>query len=156
MTLVDKVDNPLTINPSAGEAKPVPGDFMSRVTRYQLKSASKTPGLPSNSLSSGEDISAHDSQQVTQAGEGSTIFPLPGQLQDRSTAGSDNQLRGSIADIHTKPRNPLFKINRGRFAVLSEQMDFDMSMDPVSSFPASAQSTKSTQYSGIGCCNYTS
>jgi hypothetical protein len=93
MTLVDKVDNPLTINPSTGEAKPVPGDFMSRVTRSQLKSASKTPDLPSNSLSSGEDISAHDSQQVAQVGEGSNIFPLPGKLQDRPTAGSDNQLR---------------------------------------------------------------
>jgi hypothetical protein len=149
MTLVDKVDNPLTISPSTGEAKPVPGDFMSRVTRSQLKSTSKTPDLPSSSLSSGEDTSAHDSQQVAHVGEGSNLFPLSGQLQGRSKAGSDNQLRGSIADIHTKPQNPLLKINRGRFAVLPEQMDFDMSMDPISSFPASAQPTQSTQYSGM-------
>jgi hypothetical protein len=68
---------------------------------------------------------------------------------DRSKAGSDNQLRGSIADIHTKSQNPLFKTNRGRFAVLCEQMGVDRSMDPISSFPASAQSTQSTQYSRI-------
>jgi hypothetical protein len=145
MTLVDNVDNPLTINPSTDEAKQVPGDFMSRVTRSQLKSASKTSDLLSSSLSSGEDTSAHDSQQVAQVGEDSNLFPLPGQLQ----AGSDNQLRGSIADTHTKSQNPLFKINRGRFAVLSEQIDFDISMDPISLFPASAQPTQSTQYSGI-------
>jgi hypothetical protein len=140
MTLIDKVDNPLTINPSTGEAKPVPGNFMSRVTRSQLKSASETPDLPSSSLPSGKDISAYDSQKVAQGEEGSNLFPLPGQLQDRSKAESDNQLRRSIADIHTKSQNPLFKINRGRFAVLSEQMDVDMSMDLISSFPASSQS----------------
>jgi hypothetical protein len=78
MTLVDKVDNALTANPSTGEAKPVPGDFMSHVTHSQLKSASKTSDMPSGSLLSGEDISAYDSQHVAQVGEGSNQFLLPG------------------------------------------------------------------------------
>jgi hypothetical protein len=41
------------------------------------------------------------------------------------------------------------KINRGRFTILFEQIDFDMNMDPISSFLASAQFIQSTQYSGM-------
>jgi hypothetical protein len=131
MTLVDKVDNPMTINPSTSEAKPVTGNFMSRVTRSQLKIASETQDPQLSCLSSGEDISAQDSQQVAQRGKGGNLFPLPGQLQDRSKAGSDNQLRGSIADVHTKSQNPLLKINTGRCSVLFEKMDVDMSIGPT-------------------------
>jgi hypothetical protein len=82
---------------------------MSRIKRSQLNSTSKTPDLSSSSLSSGEDTSTHDPQEVAQVGEGSNLFPLAGQLQDRSKAGSNNQLRGSIADIYTKSQIPIIE-----------------------------------------------